>query len=41
MLRNLNQNPKKESLSSYVGLLSHGDTHELREAISEKYGEKK
>jgi RNA-directed DNA polymerase len=36
MFRNLNQDPKKESLDSYAGLLSHGDTHELREEI-EKY----
>lgn len=29
MFRNLNKNPKKESLDSYVGLLSHGDTYKL------------
>ena len=41
MFRNLNQNPKKESLSSYAGLLSHGDTHELRETIFERYSDNK
>jgi retron-type reverse transcriptase len=35
MFRNLNQNSKEESFSSYHGLLSHGDTHELRGKISE------
>jgi hypothetical protein len=40
MFRNLNQNPKKESLNSYTGLLSHGDTHELRETIFDKYADK-
>jgi len=33
MFRNLKQHPKKESLDSYAGLLSHGDTYELREEI--------
>lgn len=36
MFRNLNENPKKESLDSYAGLLSHGNTHELCQEI-EKY----
>ncbi len=35
MLRNLKDNPKDGSLSSYRGLLSHGDTHELQQKISE------
>jgi len=36
MFRNLRNNQKEESLSSYRGLLSHGDTYELRQKISEK-----
>jgi RNA-directed DNA polymerase len=36
MLRHLKDNPKDGSLSSYRGLLSHGDTHELQQKISEK-----
>jgi hypothetical protein len=35
MLRNLKDNQKDGSLSSYRGLLSHGDTHELQQKISE------
>lgn len=34
MFRNLRDNPKEKSLSSYRGLLSHGDTHELQQKIS-------
>ena len=37
MFRNLDKNPKKESLTSYQGLLSHGDTHTLQQKINEKY----
>ena len=40
MFRNLNRDPKKESLASYQGLLSRGDTHKLKQMISEKYFEK-
>ena len=36
MFRNLRHNQKEESLSSYQGLLSHGDTYELRQKISGK-----
>jgi hypothetical protein len=36
MFRNLRKNQKEESLSSYRGLLSHGDTYELRQKISQK-----
>lgn len=36
MFRNLKNNKKDGSLSSYLGLLSHGDTHELQQKISEK-----
>lgn len=36
MFRNLRDNQKEESLSSYRGLLSHGDTYELQQKISEK-----
>jgi len=37
MFRNLSDNPKKGSVTSYLGLLSHGDTHELRKKIYKKY----
>jgi len=37
MFRNLDKNQKEESLISYLGLLSHGDTYELREKINSKY----
>lgn len=37
MFRNLEQRRKNGSLSSYLGLLSHGNTHKLRQEISEKY----
>jgi len=36
MFRNLLNNPKEGSLASYRGLLSHGDTYELQQKISEK-----
>lgn len=36
MFRNLRDNSKEGLLSSYRGLLSHGDTHELQREISEK-----
>ncbi len=39
MFRNLNGNSKKESLISYTGLLSHGNTYELRKEIIKKYSE--
>jgi len=35
MFRNLLNNPKEGSLASYHGLLSHGDTYELQQKISE------
>ncbi len=35
MFRNLKDNLKEGSLSSYRGLLSHGDTYELQQKISE------
>jgi len=37
MFRNLKQNHKQESLTSYQGLLKHGDTHELQQKIFEMY----
>ncbi len=33
MFKNLNRKINKESLASYLGLLSHGDTHKLRQKI--------
>jgi hypothetical protein len=36
MFINLDHDPKKESLTSYLGLLSHGNTYRLRKKISEK-----
>ncbi len=33
MLRNLAQNPKEESVQSYLGMLSHGDEYKLRQQI--------
>ncbi|HLD18048.1 MAG TPA: reverse transcriptase/maturase family protein [Patescibacteria group bacterium] len=33
VLKNLRGNPKPETLASYLGLLSHGDTYELRQQI--------
>ncbi len=38
MLRNLDADSREESLLSYRGLLSHGDTHELCEELLSKYG---
>jgi RNA-directed DNA polymerase len=38
MFRNLNKNSKKESLMSYRGLLSHGNTHRLRKKL-DKYNQ--
>lgn len=40
MFRNLDQSTKEESLTSYLGLLGHGDTYELRRNIFERYSEK-
>ncbi len=40
MFRNLDKNPKEMSLSSYRGLLSHGDTYNLQQEISQKYEDK-
>lgn len=39
MFKRLKQNPKKELLASYKGLLSHGNTYRLRQEINESYGE--
>lgn len=36
MFKNLRDNQKEESLSSYRGLLSHGNTYELQQKISKK-----
>ncbi len=33
MLKNLENNPKPETIQSYMGLLSHGDTWKLRNEI--------
>ena len=38
MFKRLKQNPKKESLTSYRGLLSHGNTYHLQQEIDEKFG---
>ena len=37
MFRNLNNNLKNGSVSSYCGLLSHGNTFELRQKVCEDY----
>jgi RNA-directed DNA polymerase len=37
MFRNLDKNPKEESLASYRGLLSHGNTHLLQKRIEQTY----
>jgi RNA-directed DNA polymerase len=34
MFRNLRKNQKAQSVSSYLGLLSHGDTHELSAKVT-------
>ncbi len=31
MLRNVKNNPKSETVQSYLGLLSHGNTHKLKD----------
>jgi len=41
MFRNLDRNPKEESIASYRGLLSHGNTYKLRQEISERYSDLK
>ncbi len=35
--RRVKQNPRNETLQSYLGLLSHGNTYELRQTLVEKY----
>ena len=37
MFRNIDQNPKEESIISYLGFLSHGNTYGLRRKIINKY----
>ena len=37
MLRKLNDNAKPQAIISYLGLLGHGNTHELAEKIRNKY----
>jgi RNA-directed DNA polymerase len=41
MFRNLNQNSKEESLVSYLGLLSHGNTHKLRQEVATRFSRDK
>lgn len=37
MLRNLSKTSNQESIASYLGLLSHGDSHKLKTEILRKY----
>lgn len=37
MLRNLRASPKNGAVTSYLGLLGHGDTHKLRQKIEEEF----
>ena len=37
MFRNIDRNPKEESIISYLGFLSHGNTYGLRRKIINKY----
>lgn len=37
MWRNFRKKPKKESILSYLGLLSYGNTYKLQQQISERY----
>ncbi|HAO64919.1 TPA: hypothetical protein DCQ44_02980 [Candidatus Taylorbacteria bacterium] len=41
MFRNLKNNSKKESLTSYLGLLSHGDAYKLSQSIQDSKGQEK
>ncbi len=38
MLRRLNESPNEQSRQSYLGLLSHGNSHKLKSFILENYG---
>ena len=33
MVRNIAENPKKEMIQSYLGMLSHGDTYKIKKNI--------
>jgi retron-type reverse transcriptase len=39
MLRNLKQKPKSETVASYLGLLSHGNTHQLSNEVKLSTGQ--
>ncbi|MEK7187336.1 MAG: reverse transcriptase/maturase family protein [Patescibacteria group bacterium] len=40
IFRNLDKNPREESLVSYRGFLGHGNTYELHKEISKRYDQK-
>lgn len=37
MMRRLRERPEKETLQSYLGLLSHGNTHKLKDEVLQRY----
>ncbi len=41
MIRNMNNNPSEETLQSYLGLLSHGDTYYWQQYITDQFRETK